>query len=335
LKKTIIKGDTQFNPLHEWELKAGDLFLEWFAKHDFGIKSEIELIDLGDLFENMVNPGTTIAQVERFASLCQDKFKHTYILQGNHDIRLYKNKLVSALEFLKQKEGFTIIEEPSIITTDFGVKFIALPFKRYDDVTCEQFYSEKLDNSFYTTKADFIVGHCAETNMGIAICKTGVNFSKFATTKKVLGHIHTRVDDIYPGSTWPKNSTQEDDAKFPRCFKVLDEKKEWHEIPLPEWVKFKTIEYPNPITDSDKSIIEIYTVKNCNNLQLAKSFYKDVYVNKIERIKTEDIVIGTDKNNSNMFFTFDKPIEALNSYIEETKTVYSRPLYELLEELLA
>jgi hypothetical protein len=338
MKKIYICGDIQFDPYQVWQLKAGDMFLDWFSSYNFGQKDEIELLQLGDLFENMVNPGTTIAQAERFAAICQEKFKHTYILQGNHDIRLYKDRLVSALEFLKQKPGFTIIEEPSIINTELGFKFIALPFKRYDEATCEQIYTDKLPDCFYEEEADFIAAHCAETNINIDICKTGVNFQKFKTKTKVLGHIHTRVSDIYPGSTWPKNHTQEDDAKFPRCIKVLTEKtwneKEWNEILLPEWVKFKTVEYPNPVADKNDNIIEIYSVKNCNNLQLAKSFYKDIYVNKIERVKTEDIIVGTEKN-SNILFTFEKPVEALDSYINETKAVYSRPLYNLLRELLA
>jgi UDP-2,3-diacylglucosamine pyrophosphatase LpxH len=98
-----VMGDLHFSAIQEWSLDVGDKFLDWFKNQPFEQNSE--LIQLGDCVETSTNPGKVYDQLHRWINICSKKFLHTYVLQGNHDIKTYKTKAQSALEFIKDRKS--------------------------------------------------------------------------------------------------------------------------------------------------------------------------------------------------------------------------------------
>jgi len=334
MSKLYVLGDLHFSCMNPWNLIIGNKFLEWFEK--LNIDPESELIQLGDLFEVPVNGGLVFDQVSKFVSLCQSKFKFTYFLTGNHDKKVYRNVEQNALEFIKHKPKCMVIEKPSIIDTQNNFKFIALPHLTTDGIDFNKFLMTRLPTKFYDTQVDLLVAHTDIRIPGHPFMNDGIELSKFKASKYALGHIHTRIKEEYTGSAWP-NKINEEYSEKPRVMKCFERKinvsgniVNGADILLPTLVKYDDVIYPNTPVNTDPNIVNIYTVSNCSNLQIAKLHYSDYFIKGV--VKATQI---NNTNNASSSYTFkiDKPIDALKNYITETGSTLSRPLYKYLDGL--
>jgi DNA repair exonuclease SbcCD nuclease subunit len=328
---------------HDWNQEAFDKFIDWFENYDFGRYETTELLQLGDVVEKASNLGDTLELISIFFDIACKKFSKIYILGGNHCHRLTKDKSQYATQFLKllgaqhdkgKVSQIETIYNESIFYTPNQFHIIALPYKRVNGKTLDDYYTNDLPKEFYMTKADLICGHVA-----IKEPKTfygGIDITKFATTNYAFGHIHTRngvFKKMYTGSILP-NKIDEENGELERCIKVFTKTNAIteSEIIIPKFITYDEVQYESIPTfkrNSDNQV-HIYTVINCKNIQQAKAFYPDYYIRGVEKVKS-DVTMQTSQKEK----VFQTPTEALESMIKETKVIIKRRTLGLLRSILS
>ena len=327
-------GDLHTSDMNPWSLPTGELFLKWFDQQQFEPNSE--LIQLGDLVEVAVNGGKVFDQLHRFIDLCQLKFKHSYFIVGNHDVKPRRGQEQSVLEFIKSKSNCTVIDRPKMFNTVNDYSIIALPHITTQGIDLNQYYMTKLTTKYYDTQVDILAAHTNIRIPGHPFMDSGLEISKFKAKNFIFGHIHTRIKPEYTGSVWP-NKINEEASSLPRqirCFKRLNDEcieDSRRCITIPKFIEYKEITYPNSPTNIDPNIIQIYTVNNCSNLQIAKAHYNNLYIRGVNK----NVDVNANVSTSNSLFKIEKPIDALKNYMTETKTTLNRPLYNYLVNLLS
>lgn len=333
MSKIYAFGDVHFGDTYEWGLEIGKRFLDYIKTVDFGNKNEIEAILVGDLSDKDKNAGDTVDQISEFGQILSQKFNHIYITTGNHEKKTTRhNKVQNAIKFLENRyDNITVYEEPIITTTKNGFKCCFLPYLGKDDNQCSEQINEWLSNNKDKDNIDIIAGHFFVK--GDLPGDSGVDFNLLPKSNLyAIGHIHTRLQEYYLGSIWP-NKITEVDTKYKRCIRSLNEKKIVEDIEIPEFVKYEEITYPNAITNDLKDKTYIYTVNNCNNILLAKNFYKGNYVRAV--VKQDDIKSEIDISaDNNQIFLYTNNKEALDAMIKETEIKVSDKLYDYCQSLL-
>jgi DNA repair exonuclease SbcCD nuclease subunit len=331
MNKFITIGDLHFSSRLWWP-EVGEKFLKWFEEYDFGAKNNIEALFLGDITDKDVNPGDVIDIVCRLANICQQKFSKTYFLTGNHDMKLFTGKLQYSIKFLRNFPFIHVIDKEEIIMTPNGFKFIALPYQRIEKTTLEEYYSEHLDESFYNTKADVIVGHVAAKEPNSFF--NGVDFSKFATKELSLGHIHSRFErsiykKSYNGSIAPFKISEDESGDLPRVIKEYSVGKEMREIEIPRFLKYETIKYPDKIQITNDNITRIYTVSDCKNKNIAESYYDGFFIKGVEKQKDESTMATAGEKAK----IFASKMDAFKEMIKENNMNVSRKVYSYIKSL--
>ena len=199
MKRLCGFGDVHFSAMNPWNIKAGNNFLDWFEKQDFGPKEDTESIWAGDIAEKDINPGIVIAQMNRLFESCEKKFKHTYVVVGNHDKKLYHDVLQYSLMFLEGNPAFTVINTPQAITSKNNFKILALPHLHATEtgsLSLSDFYTKYLKQFSKNENWDVVCGHwnIQETDSD-GFMSDGVDISPIKDKVHcwMLGHIHKRV----------------------------------------------------------------------------------------------------------------------------------------------
>lgn len=326
-----VLGDLHFSSLQEWRLPLGDVFLNWFSTYDPGSKDREELLCLGDCTDSAILPGKEIAQLKRFVEIAKSKFKKVYLMVGNHDYKLYKNKPQLSFEFVEQ-DGIIILREPAQVLDICGLHILSLPFysHRLDLPAMGEYYS-KLPDDYKQQHYDVIFGHFFDTST--TSFEQTIDISYLSSDYIALGHQHTRTSPHYIGSIFP-SKVSENDSIEPRSVWVF-EKKENHtikkEVKMPCFGEYVTIDYPNPLPPSTANI-SIYTVTGCNCESLARSLYgNDIFIRGIEmkNIKKNKEETASDKN-----FVMEDPVKIFNEWIKDTKNPISRSTAALVRKML-
>lgn len=331
MKSILGFGDIHFGDTSEWTLDVGENFLKWLREYDFGNKDDLEAVFVGDVNDRDTNAGSCIKQDTELADILSEKFKHIYILTGNHDKKLHKNVEQNSLDFLKTWKSISVIEKPELLTTENGFKCLLLPYMRTESQTLHDYYND-LPKELTSSEVDIIAGHWNKVKPGDIWMDDGVDINKLPKAKDYfIGHVHTRDDKDYTGSIWP-NKVSEQESNYKRAVKVLHDDSSKDEIILPEFLHYDEIDYPNKINSPSDSAIHVYTVKKCNNLSLAKAFYKENYVRAVE--KTDDMTTDIDLKSEDKTFLFKSNKEAFDSMIKDTDIKVSRQLYQYVSTLL-
>jgi DNA repair exonuclease SbcCD nuclease subunit len=319
-------GDLHFSTSHEWDVDAITKFISWFKEQQFEPGST--LIQLGDVFDRASNYGETIKLVTEFFKIASEKFEKVYVLGGNHDLGISKQRYQYATFFLPDSfENIECIYEEKIINFN-GTSIAFLPFRKIKGKILEDYYSKELDESFY--KADIVCGHVAlkeeKSFFG------GILPDKFSG-KFIMGHIHTRVGnykDSYTGSIMPFK-INENQTELQRAIIGYNvQSKIFSEISIPDIISFEQITFGDEINQNKDGLVHLYTIKNCKHLQEAKSVYSNYYVYNIEKPKVENENVSVSEQT--ILLT---PIDALSLMIKEQKIIPKRNTVKLVKELLS
>lgn len=320
-----IFGDLHLSAMNPWNYEICERFIGWFkswAKHISEEDSKAEILWLGDITEKDVNPGDVIDQEYRIFDICNKSFRATYVLMGNHDIKLYRQKAQHSLKFLRNFDNVKIIEQPTDLVI-CGTTVRALPHVRVQGQTLFDYYS----NMTFDTDVDLVVGHWNAYDPKQPYIG-GVKTNKMRTKMFCLGHIHTRVHPDYTGSIFPNKVTEEGE----RVYKIFNDGQLIKEVAFPTFVKYESIEYPNPIPTYRDNITRVWTIKGISNLTAAKSFYKDAYIRGVEGKKIDrDQTTGF---MSDEIFLYKDNLQAYNDWLKETKYPLSRKAAAMLYSIL-
>jgi hypothetical protein len=320
-----IFGDVHLSCLNPWNHEVGEKIIDWFDTRFSNEKKQNYAIFLGDITERDVNPGDVIDQVFRLFKFCSDHFADTYVVMGNHDLKLYRDNPQFSIKFLNNFGNVHVMEKFEDMTIDGDiVRF--MPFMRIEGQTLNDYYST-IDWSKYP-EADLTVGHWNIIDVNDFRLRNGVDVKNLPTKHLVLGHIHARIDERYTGSMFP-NNISEQGGKYPRCFKIMD-KGALTEEKLPEFLVYNEIKYPNPIIKPTDNAVHVYTVIDIKSNTEAKSFYKNNY---IRGISATPISQGQSAVSSDVFLFHDNK-QALNSFLKEIKYPLSRNAFAILNNVL-
>lgn len=323
-KKLYCLGDLHINFNHDWDDELFNNFLNWFISIDFGPKDDCELIQLGDVTDKSANRGKVIEFVTKFFIEAQKKFKKIYILGGNHCGSLRNNEYQYSTQFLSYFENIVTIYDEMIFLTENGFKVLALPYKRVNGKTLDDYYSYDLPKEYYTTKIDLICGHVALKEKGNFF--GGIEVNKFKNAKNyIFGHIHTRFGqfkDYYTGSVLP-NKIDEVKTEFPRIIKCIG----GEDIEIPDFIKYDTLLFGEEANIND-NLIHIFTITNCKNINQAKQQYPNLYIKGVEKIINNTTISSGEKK-----ILFQSPFEALSLMLDETGITIKRKTMNILTEL--
>lgn len=329
-----ILGDIHFSASRPWRLPLGDAFLTWLRDLSYIDSERDELLILGDLSDDAVNPGKVVRQLETLASICSEKFKATWILKGNHDEKLYKGSPQLSFEFLGLKNSFSILETPAEVVDLCGLKTLSLPFYNYrTDLPSLWEYYAALPEDISSQSFDLIIGHFANTSA--AVFESQVNLTYLKSQLIALGHVHTRVSQDYLGSVFPCKIS-ENSSPLPRAMWKVDKrgsKVVKEEILLPTFCEYKFATYPAPLPATSPNIVTIWTIANCEVEAIAKAHYPDAFIRGVASDftrKTDKGVVASDSD-----FHIKDYCELFNNWIKESKANVSRPAAKLVKQLLS
>jgi UDP-2,3-diacylglucosamine pyrophosphatase LpxH len=322
-------GDLHISTHQEYMESAILKFLNWFENYNFEEGST--LIQLGDVLDKASNHGEPIKLTTHFFNSISPKFKDIYIIGGNHDFGVFKQKFQYASSYLSSSfKNIHCIFDETILNID-NTTIAVLPFKKISGEILEKYYSEKLDSSFYN--CDITCGHVAikeeKSFFG------GIDISKFSNNNFILGHIHSRNGAYkrnYTGSIMPFKINEEQ-TELPRCIKVYDtDNKKFSEINIPEIIKFESANFGDTLAfekESKDNLIHLYVIKNSKNLIETRNYYPNNYIYNIEKLKQKDLSVTVSKTNILM-----TPLQALNMMIKEQKIMIKRKTLSLIKELI-
>lgn len=329
MKQAIyLLGDLHLSASQPWSLPTGDAFLEWFES--FKPDPNSVFIALGDLTNDAVNPGAVIRQLERFINIAQDKFAHTYLLVGNHDLKLFKNRPQLSFDYAREKENVTILEEPAEVLQIAGVKVLSLPHYNYrNDIPPMGEYYENLPEEIAEQSFDLVLGHFADTSA--FTFAHNIDLTYLNTSLTCLGDIHSRISDNYIGSVFACKISENDSPRPRSIWKVWkDDEVQKEEINLPHFCDYRVVEYPNPLPTST-SPVTVWTVLGAENEVIAKQFYKDIYIRGVHlsRKKKDKRTAASAED-----FIIREPTEVFNDWLREVQEPVSRPVAKLIRDLL-
>lgn len=319
-------GDVHLSCLNPWNYAIGEKIINWFSSRFSKEDKSNYAIFAGDITEKDVNPGDVIDQLDALMYFCTEHFKKVYIVMGNHDLKLYKGRVQHSLKFLKRKYCVEIIETVQDIELEGNI-IRCCPFLRVEGQTVEDYYSNFEWGGW--PQAKVTVGHWNIIDPA-AKMGGGVDVSKMKTDYFALGHIHTRISPVYMGSIAP-NNISEYTPNQKRVFKILSPDGSFTEEEIPHFVEYLTIQYPNPVPESNTDTVKIYTVDNCKSVQEAKAFYSDYFVKSIVNTavaQKDRVEIKTD------FIIFEDNLKAVDAWLKESKLSLSRPAYAILQKAL-
>src|SRR5574344_2027538 len=120
-----IFGDVHLSCLNPWHHEEGEKKIECVDTRVCNEKKQNYAIFLGDITERDVNPGDVIDQVFRLFKFCSDHFADTYVVMGNHDLKLYRDNPQFSIKFLNNFGNVHVMEKFEDMTIDGDiVRFI-------------------------------------------------------------------------------------------------------------------------------------------------------------------------------------------------------------------
>lgn len=294
----IVVGDihhTNKSPKFEQAEKILNFIFKFANEND-------SLFLLGDLVENMDSPHEIL---ERFIDLFLNvsKYKHIYILQGNHDASMES----SFLSAFKPLPKVSIIQEPTILTIEEN-KILALPYYYHegtDKIPIIKNYSEVLPTlPQFTEKFDFVFHHVEDEtkHFNDKYCDLSwINAQQF-----LCGHIH--LCNIQEGGRFLGSVTLNSSAekgKTPYIAKI--ENKKHTLIPAPKYLEYKSVDYPNDLPETETEYT-LWTITNSLDRQESIDFYtrkakekgQSFYIRKVIGKDFQKFVLDTNiKEKSN------------------------------------
>lgn len=317
-----VFGDLHLSAMNPWSYDVGEKFISWFNKWCSNLKDDEKyILWLGDITEQDVNPGDVIDQEFRIFKKCSETFIKTYVLMGNHDLKLYKQKAQHSLKFLRNIKNVHIIEQPEEFKV-CNTKIRALPFMRIDGQSLVDYYS----NMEFEDYVDLVVGHWNKDSKKEMF--RGVDVSKMKTRMFCLGHIHTRIDKDYTGSIFPNKVNEVGE----RVYKVFQNGVLKYEERFPEFLKYDIIKYPNDTPTIIDDAVHVYEIEGVKSFQAAVQHYPGIYIKGVKNIKIDKEQITSYKSSD--VFLYESNLQAYNDWLKETRYPVSRKTSVIINSLL-
>jgi hypothetical protein len=322
-------GDVHFTDQREYLYEAGNEFLSFYKNLSQNNSQNIAVF-LGDLVETFINSGRVFEQLHLL--LEYSKFKHIYVLVGNHDLRKSKGREHLAFEFIRNMQNVTILEKPFEEITIEGYSCLSLPhYNHIEGLPPMYDHYNSIPKEFTSKTYDFVLGHLTDNTIN-AFGKVA-DLSAIKTKKLILGHIHTRSNSSYIGSIYPLNPLQSDETRAIWCLDKYD----WSEISLPKMLGYYEVEFPESLPAVDHKISS-WTVYNCYDVSLLKQKYGNIHIRQVNSkpknlnksvLKKEHFRLSFSDSQSS------KPIDLLNELIKSSSTSYDRGAVSILKKLLS
>ena len=278
-------------------------FIEWFIKSEHN-DSEYDGVFLGDIFD-VYNPDSDSISLFMYF-LMNLKFKHIYIITGNHD----RNPSYNILDIVKSLDKCTVIDTPTLFKLN-DVNCLALP---HMDSTLENQIGDMFDyyNEYLKTinsdEINFVFHHLEtdESHFG----EKYVDLTKFRNNPKcfiVGGHVHSETVSNgggYLGSVVMNSSSEKNDTKY--IGHILYEDCSYTPIKIPKFMKYVDLIYPNETeinnkNDVDDEIPIVFSVSNAPTKKEAEDFYNKLYESKLSnfcyRRITTSLIEELENNN--------------------------------------
>ncbi len=327
----LILGDLHLSANQEWRPAVGDAFLDWF-EFELKVEPNTIFICLGDLMDDASNVGGVLEQLERFRNILLKKFAYSYLMVGNHDLKLFKNKPHLSFSFLQVKGKIEILREPAQVLNIAGLDVLSLPHYNYrEDLPAMNLYYSNLPQHILDKQFDVVLGHFADTSSD-KIYAHQINLNPIKTNLVCLGDIHSRWNDHYTGSAYACKVT-EHETLLPRALWKL--RKAEHgvskeEVPLPIFCGYYYIEYPKPLPATEARV-SVWTVLGVETKTLAEQAYPGAYirsVSSVKKLKSSQVALSSDDFHS------ENIGEVFNEYLKTLKTPLSRRAAKIVRELI-
>jgi len=317
-------GDAHLSALNPYNILAGENFLRWFDAQTFDKDSYAFFA--GDITERDTNPGIVIAQLIRLLMICHEKFKYTYIVLGNHDVKSYKGLVQNSLMFVPQTfDNIIVIDDLTAVYDDDGnlPKVLCMPHRYNEDFIKR--YNDYL-KAHADEEWDAIVGHFYATE---SFSGDYVDVSKVKAKVKAIGHVHTRIAPEYLGSLWP-NSSSEDFTPYPRAIRCLKDGIV-SEIPLPKFLQFVKVDFGEelPQTETPNTV---YIINNASLEDAKQKYGQDKFI-KVGKLKAQET--ATVSSLENVSTSEKSNLDYFNDMITELKLQPSRSAYKAIMTLLS
>lgn len=268
--KIICFGDIHLSDARPWSLEVGRKIISYISGLPHN-NPDNTAVFLGDLSESVINSGEVVGLLLELLNSLQ--FKKSYIIIGNHDVKMKKGKVTSPLSFLKNENlvptNVELIWSHKEETIE-GLKVLMLPHIHNDGI-----HSVKDYESMVFSPTDLVVGHFADSS-DTRIQDTTVNIDHISCRWRCLGHIHTRVTPSYIGSVVPNSISERNKAHRIRIYQTGHE---MIEEAIPTICDYYDIKYPDPLPITPARV-PIFTIYNCKDPYIAETRYGDIFIRK-------------------------------------------------------
>lgn len=212
ISKTFLVGDLHLgikNNSSSWLAMQEDFLCNTFIDQckENGLDGETDILILeGDIFHNRQTIDVLVQETAEkiFCVLCR-RFKHVYVIAGNHDIYYKDTNAVSSLnsikKLVKQELGkdfnLTVIMQPVSLVINNQYSYLMLPWENDNNVLSQTIKD-------YEGKCDYIICHAdvkgAKFNRFVKV-ETGLDTKQLTKYKKIYaGHIHIRQEFTKAGA---------------------------------------------------------------------------------------------------------------------------------------
>jgi hypothetical protein len=245
---------------------------------------ENTVIFLGDLTENPLNSGAIFNKLSNlFYNL---NYQKVYILVGNHDLRRRAGIETTPYDTFGGTPQYKICSTPAEELNIGGFKCLMLPhfLPTLERPSVNKFYSS------LSGEYDFIFGHVFDETLTMIPEGQRADLSKLKGIK-VLGHNHV-PGDHYPGSISAGNVKEMAPG---RAVWIFDDKKNLTKDPLPEFIEYRNVTYPDPIPRTN-ALISVYTFYGADEKEVQRT-YPGEYCRRV--IRSLDSNLKTDLSKAN------------------------------------
>lgn len=308
----VAIGDLHLSDSREWSYDVSERVVDYIIKWNMNNPTH-SAIFLGDFTEDTLLTGRLFSLLLKlFTSL---KFKKTYVVVGNHDLKKDKNNnLYLAFEFLRHplfKDKIEIIEQPYYELIE-GLNCLVLPWIHPDGTHSVKDY-EKQDQ--YNLNIDIVFAHFQDTTSEKQGDKVNIDYIK--TKFYCIGHIH-KPGQRYIGSVIPNKWDERNEVRSVRFYAREDGKATETTYPLPVFTDYYSIKFPEPLPKVPAQV-PVWTIFNCKDEATARQQYGEIYIRKALYDIAMDNEALADLNHS--MVTKDKiSIDKMfNSWLDETK----------------
>ena len=280
----VCFGDIHFNESKPWSLAVGEEIIKYFRESPYNNENNVAIF-LGDIYDRITNTNNVTRLVLLFLSSL--RFKKSYFLTGNHDLKMRSGEVVNSLSFInnsKLKDKYFpncyLVEELKVIQEE-GMNILLLPFiPKTKDRSMKEVY-ENLPSHILERNWDLVCGHFADTS--IFVYDEMIDISKLKSKYVCLGHIHVDVGNNYIGSLVATSLAEYQTVKHFRVYQknsITGEVSESKISIKPSFFDYEYVKYPDPLPVEKRAIITAYVINNCASESIAREKYGDIFIYK-------------------------------------------------------